>query len=66
MTKYIIEQDNLMTATFYYAVEADSLEKAINKVFDMDHFAMETYPEGEVSYKDSHKATEAEWGEVNK
>jgi len=61
MPKYIIEQDNQVTETWFYAVEADSLDEAIQKTNDMEPHAIKSYPSSEVTYADSHKSTDNEW-----
>ena len=65
MPRYIIEQDNQVTETWFYAVEADSLDAAIEKTGDMEPHAMKSYPSEEVSYDDSHVATDEEWNSLS-
>jgi hypothetical protein len=61
MKRFIIEQDNVTTETWTYAVEAETLEEAIEKTSDMEPVRIATYPSDEVTYDDSHEATDSEW-----
>jgi len=61
MKKWIVEQDNQVTETWFYAVEADTMDEAIEKVADMEPHAIKSYPSEEVTYDDSHEATAKEW-----
>jgi hypothetical protein len=66
MAKWIVEQDWLIgsavTGTWYYAVEADTLDDAIAKAETMEPHRTVSYDANDVGYDDSHEATEEEWG----
>lgn len=66
MKRFIIEQDNIVTETWFYAVEAETLEEAIDKTTDMEPDHIATYDSGEVTYDDSHEATDSEWDSYKK
>ena len=66
MKRFIIEQDNIVTETWFYAVEAETLEEAIDKTTDMEPDHIATYDSGESTYDDSHEATDAEWDSYKK
>ena len=61
--KFIIEEDQTVLHTKFYAVEAKSLDEAIDKVkagevaaYDETDYPVESY-----EYTDSHEAGESEW-----
>ena len=66
MKRFIIEQDNVTTETWKYAVEAETLEEAIEKTSDMEPDRIDTYHSDEVTYDDSHEATDSEWDSYKK
>jgi hypothetical protein len=57
--KFIIEEDELVTTTRYFAIEAEDLDKAINiaKSGEVRPYDTETHSPMDVSYQDSHPAT---------
>lgn len=59
--RWIIEEDCQVTETRYYAVEADTLDEAIDLSADMEPDHMKTYSNEYSSYGDSHEATPEEW-----
>jgi hypothetical protein len=59
--RWIIEQDTQVIETWRYAVEAETLEEAIEKTMNMDPHEIARYPNDECSYDDSHEADYAEW-----
>jgi len=68
MPRYIIEQDCKVINTWYYAVEAPSLDEAIVKMLSegldpikMESFDGNTVDGNTVTYQDSHEATDEEW-----
>jgi hypothetical protein len=65
MPKYIIEQDNQVTETWFYAVEAESLDDAIEQTTGMKPHAIKSYPSEEATYDDSHEATDEEWNSLS-
>jgi len=66
MKRFIIEKDNVTTETWKYAVEAETLEEAIEKTSDMEPDRIDTYHSDEVTYDDSHEATDSEWDSYKK
>ena len=66
MKRFIIEQDNETTETWTFAVEAETLEEAIEKTSGMEPDRVATYYSDEVTYDDSHEATDAEWNAYKK
>lgn len=66
MKRFIIEQDNVTTETWTYAVEAETLEEAIEKTSDMEPDHIDTYYSGEATYDESHEATDSEWDSYKK
>lgn len=66
MKRFIIEQDNAATETWTFAVEAETLEEAIEKTSGMEPDRVATYYSDEVTYDDSHEATDSEWDSYKK
>jgi len=66
MKKFIIEQDNIVTETWFYAVEAETLDDAIDKTVNMKPDYIKTFSSDEADYDDSHEATDAEWNSYKK
>jgi hypothetical protein len=64
MAKWIIEEDVKVVETSYYAVEADTLEEAIEKAKTAEPYHTTSFPSDVVGYDDSHEATDAEWAAV--
>ena len=66
MKRFIIEQDNVTTETWTFAVEAETLEEAIEKTYDLEPDHIATYYSGEATCDDSHEATDSEWDSYKK
>lgn len=65
MKKFIIERDSKVTFTEYFAIEAETLEKAIQKSYDVEPYHIDEFPDDlPYSFDDSHEASEAEWEEA--
>lgn len=59
--RWIIEEDCEVTETRYYAVEADTLEEAIDMTADMKPDGVATFNNDVSTYDDSRAATPGEW-----
>lgn len=64
--KFIIEEDQTILHTKFYAVEAESLEEALGKVRvgEVSAYDETDFPVEEYEYTDSHEAAEAEWADA--
>lgn len=65
MKKWIVEEDTRSVTTAFYAVEAETLEEAIDKTTDMEPLFTKVYPDDVCTHDDSHEATEEEWEYYN-
>ena len=66
MKKFIVERDSKVIVTDYFAIEAETLEEAILKSYDVEPYHTEEFPDDlePYSYRDSHEAGDKEWEEA--
>jgi len=62
--KYAVIQDNFFHEVWHFAVEADSLQEAIDRTAGRDPDKVEQMPLEEVSWERSHEASPEEWEEL--
>jgi len=64
--KFIVEEDQTMLHTKFYAVEAESLDEAIDKVKmgEVTPYDETDFPVEEYEYTDSREASGDDWAEA--